>query len=113
MQSMQSVQSIYESDDLLYNILPNGIHEFVIKKPTADALEGIFNQLEKLYAEIPQSTTVLELIDSRGGSIPISKAMRLTRSFVAKIRDWPNVRVAVLYQDNLSFTVVQPIVQLL
>jgi hypothetical protein len=108
-----TTQKTFEDEHLSYSVLPNGIHEFIFKKPTTEALAGVFAQLEKLYAELPENATVLELIDGGSGSMPISKAMRLTKDFVHDMADWPNVRTAVLYQDNLTLTVVQPFIQLL
>lgn len=85
-----------------YTLLENGIHYFKYLDATPASLEDWINYVNTIYENVTESSRLMFIIDSRtAGFHPIGYTFRRGREWVNTLNVHPQVRMAMLYSDNM------------
>ena len=98
-------------DHCSYVLHENGIHEFVINRPTKLAVDELVGYINTKLNDIPPDQTVRELVDFSVGVPPIAYMARQARATIGSSAP-PNLRVALLYQQSTAITILRTLVDL-
>lgn len=85
-----------------YTLLDNGIHYFKYLDSTTASLEDWINHVNTIYESMSSSSRLMFIVDSRDvGFHPIGYTFRRGREWVNTLAIHPQVRMAMLYSDNM------------
>src|ERR1043166_3136943 len=94
-----------------YVLHENGIHEFVINRPTRRAADELIGHINTKLNDIPPHQTVRELVNFSAGVPPIAYLAGRGREIMPSSHS-PRLRVAFLYEQSTAMTILKALVDL-
>jgi hypothetical protein len=89
----------------------NDIHEFIITHSTKRAADELVGHIKTKLIDIPPNQTIRELVDFSAGVPPIAYLARRGRETMDSTGS-PKIRVAFLYQQSTTMTILRTLVDL-
>ena len=94
-----------------YAFHENGIHEFIINRPTPRAVDDLIGHIKTRLNDIPSHQTVRELVNFSVGVPPIAYMARRGRETMVSTGS-PKLRVAFLYEQSTTMAILKTLVDL-
>jgi hypothetical protein len=94
-----------------YQVLPEGIHEFILFDASDATLTTCFRHMEAALAQAPRDQTMLIISDIRGAVPQAHVLWRLSRSMFTKYPHRPVLCDAVLYHDSRTLRALRVVIE--
>ena len=101
-----------QSPHCRYQLLSNGIHEFIL----ADGSRAAFDEFVTVLAQVEaqdESDMLTYLLDMQAGIPPITYAFNQVKKYLDGLDDRRNVRLAIVHDPASSIETLQSFIQLL
>jgi hypothetical protein len=97
----------------LYNRHTNGIHEYVLVKPTREGFDDLLLQLDRVFQDSPTDEQLRSLMDFSSGFPPLQYSFQRTQVFLKKYPNRTNgSKVAYLYTSNTLISMMKSFISL-